>query len=75
MYVRDEVAEVVRPIRELKGFKRIKLGARDGKVVKFKLTEEDLAYYHSNGCYMQTRARLLYMWEKILIPKIKLHLS
>lgn len=49
MYVRDEVAEVVRHIRELKGFKQIKLGDRDSKVVKFKLTEEDLAYYHSNG--------------------------
>lgn len=51
LYIRDKVAEVVRPERELKGFQRVFLRAGETKTVEFEISEEMLAYYHSDGEY------------------------
>lgn len=48
LYVRDITGEVVRPLRELKGFKKIWLEPGETKEVAFTLTEEQLRYYHSD---------------------------
>jgi beta-glucosidase len=45
LYVRDLVGSVTRPVKELKGFEKIKLAAGESKNVTFKLTAGDLAFH------------------------------
>jgi beta-glucosidase len=45
LYVRDVVASTVRPVKELKGFKRVALKPGEGKKVTFKLSADQLAFY------------------------------
>ncbi len=45
MYLRDEVACVTRPVKELKGFQKIKLQPGETKKMYFKITPEMLSYY------------------------------
>ena len=49
LYINDVVSEVIRPMKELKAFKRVKIKARECVTVEFALTEKDLSYYHGNG--------------------------
>ena len=44
LYIRDLVASTTRPVRELKGFKRIDLKAGESAEVEFTITPEDMAY-------------------------------
>jgi len=44
LYVRDVVASVARPLKELKGLKRITLKPKEKKTVVFELTSQDLAF-------------------------------
>jgi beta-glucosidase len=53
LYVRDVVGSVTRPVKELKGFSKIKLAPGESKNVIFKLTSGDLAFY---GADMQFKA-------------------
>ncbi len=43
LYIRDELASVVRPIKELKGFQRITLKPGQQKTVSFELGEKELS--------------------------------
>lgn len=45
LYVRDRVGSVTRPVRELKGFQRVRLKAGERKTVAFVLNPDDLAFY------------------------------
>lgn len=45
LYIRDVVSRVARPVKELKGFKRVTLKPGEKKTVVFKLTLDDLAYF------------------------------
>ncbi|MBS3807894.1 MAG: beta-glucosidase BglX [Bacteroidales bacterium] len=45
LYVRDMVGSVTRPVKELKGFEKIRLEAGQEKEVVFELEAEDLAFY------------------------------
>lgn len=45
LYVRDVVASRVRPVKELKGFKRISLKPGEAKRVTFYLSADQLAFY------------------------------
>jgi len=45
LYLRDLVGEVTRPIKELKGYKRIHLEPGKTEKVVFKIHRDDLAYY------------------------------
>jgi beta-glucosidase len=45
LYINDIVASVTRPVRELKGFKRIALKPCEKKKIKFALCIEDLSFY------------------------------
>lgn len=49
LYIRDEAASRVRPVRELKDFKKISLGAHREATVEFFLEKKDLAFYHDDG--------------------------
>ncbi|MGH8195219.1 MAG: beta-glucosidase BglX [Woeseiaceae bacterium] len=45
LYVRDRVGNVTRPVRELKGFQRLRLKAGERRTVSFVLGPGDLAFY------------------------------
>ena len=53
LYIRDKVGSLVRPVKELKGFKKIMIKAGDTVRVNFTLTTDDLAYWNAD---MQQRA-------------------
>ena len=46
LYIRDLVGSLTRPIRELKGFKRVTIPAGESRTINFELTVNDLAYWH-----------------------------
>lgn len=52
LYVRDEVASVTRPIKELKGFEKISLEPGESKTVTFDITDEQLGFYNNNMDYV-----------------------
>lgn len=45
LYVTDKVGSVTRPVRELKGFRRVSLAPGEDTVVRFELPVSDLAFY------------------------------
>lgn len=45
LYLRDDVASVTRPVRELRGFQRVELQPGESREVEFTLGFEDLALY------------------------------
>lgn len=45
LYVQDKVGSIVRPVKELKSFQRVTLKAGESKIVEFKLSTDDLAFY------------------------------
>lgn len=47
-YIRDLVADISRPVKELKGFEKIRLAPGEKRTVVFKLTENDLAYWNAD---------------------------
>jgi beta-glucosidase len=54
LYIRDKVASVIRPVRELKGFQQITLKPGESRELVFTLTTNDLRFYNSD---------LQYVWE------------
>jgi len=48
LYLRDKVASIVRPVKELKDFQKIKLAPGESKTITFTLDNEKLAFYHEN---------------------------
>lgn len=46
LYIRDRVASLIRPVRELKGFKKVFIKAGETHSVNFQLTASDLAFWH-----------------------------
>ncbi len=46
LYIRDLTGSMVRPVRELKGFKRITIDPGDTKTVTFLLHTDDLSFYN-----------------------------
>ena len=49
LYIRDLVASITRPVRELKDFEMVELNPNETKTVTFTLTKEDLGYFNNNG--------------------------
>jgi beta-glucosidase len=47
-YTRDLAADIARPVKELKGFEKIKLNAGESRVVTFQLSEKDLSYWNND---------------------------
>jgi beta-glucosidase len=48
LYVRDRVASMTRPVRELKGFRKVALAAGESAEVAFTLTRKDLEFVGLN---------------------------
>ncbi|MBO6111610.1 MAG: fibronectin type III-like domain-contianing protein, partial [Lachnospiraceae bacterium] len=51
LYIRDEYASVTRPVRELKGFKKIKLAPGGEERVTFEIEEEMLKFTGADDVY------------------------
>ncbi len=54
LYIRDLVGSVTRPVKELKGFKKVFLKAGETKTISFDITPSDLMFYNND---------LVYDWE------------
>ncbi len=52
LYIRDRVASLTRPVKELKGFEKISLSPGEEKRVSFRLTGKELGYYDNDGDFL-----------------------
>ena len=52
LYIRDKVASVMRPIRELKAFQKVFLSAGDHCRIDFSVGYDQLGFYRENGEYV-----------------------
>lgn len=48
-YVQDKVASVTLPVRQLKGYKKIRLEPGEDRTITFRLDRDDLSFYTSKG--------------------------
>lgn len=46
LFVRDEIASVTRPVKELKAFKKVRLKPGESRIVQFSIDAEMLSFYH-----------------------------
>jgi beta-glucosidase len=49
LYIRDHVASIVRPVKELKAYQRIQMQPADVQQVTFKISAKDLSFFDANG--------------------------
>ena len=49
LYVHDDKASVIRPVKELKGFDKLSLAPGETKHAVFRLTAEDLSFYDESS--------------------------
>lgn len=49
LYIRDRVASVSRPVRELKGFRKIAVSPGQSAEISFALTDRELGFYNGDG--------------------------
>ena len=49
MYICDNFASLVRPVKELKGYQKVMLLPGEERKIKFKITEDMLKFYTENG--------------------------
>ncbi len=61
LYVRDEFACVPRPVKELKGYRRIHLGANEERALTFHLPVDQLAFYDADLKLCLEAGRILVM--------------
>jgi beta-glucosidase len=52
LYVRDLVGDVTRPVKELKGFRKVTIRKGETIEVTFTITPSDLSYYHQDMSYV-----------------------
>jgi beta-glucosidase len=48
LYLRDKVGSITRPVKELKGFRKVTLQPGDSQTISFDITENDLKFYDYN---------------------------
>ncbi len=48
LYIRDKVASITRPVKELKGFQKIYLKKGESKIINFIITDELLKFYNGD---------------------------
>lgn len=52
LYIRDKVASIMRPIRELKGYQKPMIGSGETVTVEFELGYDQLGFYDERGNYL-----------------------
>jgi beta-glucosidase len=48
LYLRDKVATIVRPVKELKDFRKIALAPGESRTITFTIGDDKLAFYHND---------------------------
>lgn len=56
-YIRDISGEIVRPLKELKGYEKVRLWPGETKQVTFTITEDQLRYYHSDLTFKSDKGK------------------
>lgn len=51
LYMQDVTASLVRPVKELKGFRKVALEAGQSQEVEFLLPKKDMGFYNNEGSY------------------------
>jgi beta-glucosidase len=51
LYIHDLVGDVTRPLKELRGFRKVMIRTGEKVTVKFKIIPDDLSYYHQDMSY------------------------
>lgn len=62
LYVHDRVASRVRPVRELKAFRKVMLAPGQSEEVTFELTRADLAFTHRDGHTLEAEPGVFDVW-------------
>jgi beta-glucosidase len=62
LYINDRVASRVRPVRELKAFRKILLAPGATEEVSFELTRRDLAFTHRDGTTFEAEPGEFHVW-------------
>ncbi|MEL6824008.1 MAG: glycoside hydrolase family 3 C-terminal domain-containing protein, partial [Calditrichota bacterium] len=52
LYIRDKVASITRPVRQLKGYSRVALKPGESKTISFELAAKDLGFFHPQKGYI-----------------------
>lgn len=52
LYIRDKIASVARPVKELKSFRKLMLKAGSSEQIIFTLTKEELSFYNNDGKFI-----------------------
>ena len=52
LYIHDDYASIIRPIKELKGFELVNLKKGETKTISFTLKEKELGFYDNDGNYL-----------------------
>jgi beta-glucosidase len=61
LYIRDLVGNVTRPVKELKGFKRVRINPGETVLVQFELHTDDLAFYGRDN-HLITEPGAFHVW-------------
>lgn len=52
LYMQDVTASLVRPVKELRGFRRVELEAGETRTVELELKKQDMGFYNNQGEYV-----------------------
>ena len=52
LYIRDRVASIARPVKELKGFEKLSLAAGETKQLHMTLSRDELGFYNAQGRFV-----------------------
>jgi len=71
VYVRDVAGSLVRPVRELKGFHRVRVAPGDTKTFQFNLSYDDLSFFDNREQRITEPGRFeLYVGESSMAPLV-----
>ena len=74
LYIHDKVGSITRPVKELKGFKKIHLKEGESKTVQFKITHEDFKFFDGHE-FRRKQENLKLQFQIHLILPLKIHLN
>ena len=67
LYIRDKFASIMRPLRELKGYKKVFIKQNETENVQFELGYQSLGFYLENGDYTAQKGEFeIYVGENCL---------
>lgn len=71
LYIRDKFASIMRPMRELKGYKKVFIKQNETQNVEFELGYESLGFYLENGEYTVEKGEFeIYVGENCLTKNV-----